>query len=93
MNRYTSGQITEDQTMDLLLEYIREIRNGDITRDEGIALVKRFDGEFPHQYIEDCTNYMDISLQDYHDAIEKFRSPHLWKRKSGKWQLKQPIWK
>lgn len=30
-----------------------EIRNGDITRDEGIALVKRFDGEFPEQYIQD----------------------------------------
>lgn len=71
----------------------QEIRNGDITRDEGIALIKRFDGEFPEQYIKDCCNYMDISLQDYHDAIEKFRSPHLWDKKNGIWELKQPIWK
>lgn len=71
----------------------QEIRNGDITRDEGIALIKRFDGEFPQQYIEDCCKYMDITLQEYHDAIERFRSPHLWEQKYGKWELKHPIWK
>ena len=36
----------------------QEIRNGDISRDEGIALIKRFDGEFPEQYIQDCCDYM-----------------------------------
>ena len=71
----------------------QEIRNGDITRDEGIALVKRFDGEFPEQYIMDCCEYMNISLQEYHDAIEKFRSPHLWEKKHGVYELKHPIWK
>jgi len=71
----------------------QEIRNGDITREEGIALVKRFDGEFPEQYIYDCCNYMGITIQDYHDAIEKFRSPHLWKKVAGKWELIKPIWK
>lgn len=71
----------------------QEIRNGDITRDEGIALIKRFDGEFPEQYIKDCCNYMDITLQQYHDAIEKFRSPHLWDKQNGKWELRKPIWK
>ncbi len=71
----------------------QEIRNGDLTRDEGIALVKRFDGEFPQKYIEDCCQYMEISLQQYHDTIEKLRSPHLWDKKFGQWQLKKPIWK
>jgi N-acetyl sugar amidotransferase len=71
----------------------QEVRNGDITRDEGIALIKRFDGEFPEQYIKDCCNYMDISLQEYHSSIERFRSPHLWEKMFGEWKLKQPIWK
>jgi hypothetical protein len=26
---------------------LQEIRNGKITREEGVALVKKFDGEFP----------------------------------------------
>ncbi len=71
----------------------QEIRNGDITRDEGIALVKRFDGEFPDQYIRDCCDYMGITLEDYHETIEKFRSPHLWEKKYGIYKLINPIWK
>ncbi len=71
----------------------QEIRNGDISRDEGILLVKRFDGEFPNQYLKDCCEYMSISTEEFHDAIEKFRSPHLWVKKFDKWDLKNPIWK
>jgi N-acetyl sugar amidotransferase len=70
----------------------QEIRNGDITRAEGIALVKRFDGEFPDLYINDCCEYMGISLETYHETIERFRTPHLWQKKYGKWELKYPIW-
>jgi len=70
----------------------QEIRNGDITRDEGISLIKRFDGEFPEQYIKDCCDYMDITLERYHEVVEKFRSPHLWEKNYGKWELKYPIW-
>ena len=71
----------------------QEVRNGDLTRDEGISLIKRFDGEFPEQYIQDCCDYMGITLQDYHDTTEKLRSPHLWKKLNGIWELKNPIWK
>ena len=70
----------------------QEVRNGDITRDEGIALIKRFDGEFPLQYINDCCDYMGITLEQYHERIEYFRSPHLWKQEYGKWVIKKPIW-
>ena len=54
--------------------------------DEGISLIKRFDGEFPEQYIKDCCEYMGISLQDYHDTTEKLRSPHLWEKVNGIWE-------
>jgi N-acetyl sugar amidotransferase len=71
----------------------QEIRNGDITREEGIALVKRFDGEFPKKYLKDCLEYMDITQEQFYETIEKFRTPHLWEKRFGKWQLKKPIWK
>jgi len=32
-------------------------------------------------------------MQQYHDAIEKFRSPHLWNKVNGVWELKNPIWR
>ena len=71
----------------------QEIRNGDLTRDEGISLIERFDGEFPEEYINDCCNYMGISRERYHDVIENIRSPHLWDKINGIWVLKNPIWK
>lgn len=71
----------------------QEVRNGDITREEGIALIKRFDGEFPLQYIQDCCEYMGITIDRYHEVIEHFRTPHLWDKKYGNWELKHPIWK
>ena len=40
---------------------------------------------------EGC-NYMNITMQEYYDAIEKFRSPHLLKKVNGEWELKSPIW-
>lgn len=71
----------------------QEIRNGDITRDEGIALIKRFDGEYPDQYLQSCLEYMDISLEKFTEVIEEARSHHLWQMVDGQWLLKNPIWK
>lgn len=71
----------------------QEIRNGDITREEGIALIKRFDGEYPHEYVKDCCDYMGITVERFDEVIESFRTPHLWgKNADGSWKLKYPIW-
>lgn len=70
----------------------QEIRNGDITRAEGIALVKRFDGEYPHQYLATCLDYMDITIDQFHEVIEEARTPHLWMNDGGTWRLRSPIW-
>jgi hypothetical protein len=70
----------------------QEIRNGDITREEGISLVHRYDGEYPHQYLQDCLDYMQISQVQFDAVIEESRTPHLWEQRDGSWQLRQPIW-
>ncbi|MGE7991582.1 N-acetyl sugar amidotransferase [Pseudomonas sp. NPDC089554] len=71
----------------------QEIRNGDITRDEAIALIKRFDGEFPAIYQQQCLDYMGITQERFLEVIEEFRTPHLWEKTSAGWALKKPIWK
>ena len=38
-----------------------EIRDGHITRNEGIALVNRFDGEFPILYFNKFLEYCEIT--------------------------------
>jgi len=70
-----------------------EIRDGHITREEGIRLVKRFDGEFPGLHFKTFLKYCDISEKRYYEIIDSWRSSHLWEKKAGKWELKNPIWK
>tara|TARA_B100000315_G_scaffold260358_1_gene321117 strand:- start:111 stop:1325 length:1215 start_codon:yes stop_codon:yes gene_type:complete len=79
------GRATEDATI--------EVRNKIITRDEAVALVKKFDGEFPKKYFNDCLKYMDITENEFFETIEKFRPAHLWTKVGNEWKLKNPVWK
>jgi N-acetyl sugar amidotransferase len=71
----------------------QEIRNKHLTREEGVALVNKFDGEFPDRYFNEIMEYLSID-PDYFsgDLINKFRSPHLWGKDSGgKWKLRHTV--
>ncbi|MGC6434370.1 MAG: N-acetyl sugar amidotransferase [Crocinitomicaceae bacterium] len=70
----------------------QEIRNKHITRDEGVALVNRFDGEFPDRYFHEIMEYLDID-PDYFkgELADKFRSPHLWVKDNGEWKLRHNV--
>ena len=70
-----------------------EVRNKIIDRDEAVALVKKYDGEFPKTYIKDNLDYLGITLEKFNETIDKFRPQHLWEKKNGKWVLKQAVWK
>ena len=69
-----------------------EIRDGHITREEGVALVKRFDGEFPIKYFKDFLDYCNMSENEFHNVIDSWRSEHLWERLNGDWRLKSHVW-
>jgi N-acetyl sugar amidotransferase len=70
----------------------QEIRNEKITRDEGISLVKRFDNEFPMKYFKEFLDYVEITEEDFFSTLDKFRSPHLWRKTRDEWQLIQKIY-
>ena len=70
-----------------------EIRDGHLTRPEGVSLVYRYDGEFPKKYFKEFLEYLDITEQDFWDVINFYRSlgPHLWEKKDGEWVLKHRV--
>lgn len=70
----------------------QEIRNHKITREEGVALVRRFDAEFPHKYFREILDYMDITEARFWELINGARSPHLWKFEGGEWSLRRAVW-
>jgi N-acetyl sugar amidotransferase len=71
----------------------QEIRNKHLTRDEGVALVKRFDGEFPDRYFNEIMEYIEMKPERFHQLCDKFRSPHLWgKNAQDIWSLRHNVW-
>ena len=85
----------------------QEIRSGEITREEGVALVKRFDGEWPARFEPELMEYLSIdesfgvAASQFSDPVmdkerfltlaDEFRSPHLWERSDGEWVLKHQV--
>ncbi len=67
----------------------QEIRNGHIKRDEGVALVRRYDEEFPRKYFSDFLEYLDMDEHEFFEVADSFRSPHLWKKSNDSWQLRK----
>ena len=65
----------------------RDIRDGFLTCEEGLALVKKYDGEFPKKYFKDFLEYINISEQEYWEKIDSCRPPHLWRRSGNQWEL------
>ena len=56
----------------------QEIRSGDITREEGVALVKRFDGEFPERFAEEIFRYLSIPEQRIPGGVARCSSSRSW---------------
>ncbi len=55
----------------------QEIRSGDITRDEGVALVRRYDGEFPERFADEVFRYLSIPVEEFPVASAMFEQPIL----------------
>ncbi|HEY0236339.1 MAG TPA: N-acetyl sugar amidotransferase, partial [Afipia sp.] len=53
----------------------QEIRSGDIDRDEGVALVKRFDLEYPSRFDEEIFRYLSIPEKEFPEASKMFEEP------------------
>ena len=55
----------------------QEIRSGEISRDEGVALTKRFDGEFPTRFADEIFRYLSIPAKEFPQASKMFEQPNM----------------
>ena len=53
-----------------------------------MALVQKYDGEFPSKYFADFLQYCKISEDEFWQVIDNNRSPHLWDRNDDGWDLR-----
>jgi hypothetical protein len=69
----------------------QEIRNRHLTREEGVALVQRFDGEFPERYFKEVMDYIGMEPDRFLELCDRFRSPHLWEKTAAGWRLRHQV--
>jgi N-acetyl sugar amidotransferase len=53
----------------------QEIRSGEINREEGVALVKRFDHEFPERFADEIFAYLSLPPAQFAAASRMFEQP------------------
>ena len=69
-----------------------DIREGNISREEGIALVKEFDGQCGEQYVQRFCDYIGITLEEFWRVANSFRGSMWTQDEGGVWRLTNPIW-
>jgi len=70
-----------------------EIRDGEITREEAVALVRKYDGEYPINCLEEFLPYVGCDEFHFETVCNRFRPSHLWdyNQKTGAWELKHKV--
>ena len=80
-----------------------EVRDSEITRDEAVALVKRFDGEFPKRHFKEFCEYLGIDAAHFWRIVDRWRRSEIWELKakwpllptdtaSHEWKLRRAVW-
>ncbi len=70
----------------------QEVRNGKITREEAVHLVRKYDLEFPDRYYREFLDYIGMNDDEFWQTVDQFRSPHLWEKTGNEWQLRHTVY-
>ncbi len=81
--KFGFGRATQDAA--------HEVRDGHITREEAVALVNRYDGEFPQRYYRDFLDFLGITEEHFHRVADSWRRPNIWKKENGEWMLRHRV--
>lgn len=84
-------------------EACMDIRTGDISREEAIHLVRKYDGEFPERFLNEIFNYLSIPEAEFPVASKMFEQPIMDRdyfdnlvdrfRSPHIWQRDNGVWK
>lgn len=70
----------------------QDIRRHHITREEGVALVRRYDHEFPQRHFRWFLDYLGISEEFFWEVMDMYRAKsNVWEKSGGKWELKHIV--
>lgn len=71
----------------------QDIRRHHITREEGVALVRRYDDEFPKKHFRWFLDYLNITEETFWEVMDFWREQSkVWKKENGVWKLKKAVY-
>ena len=70
--KYGFGRATDHACID--------IRNNRLTREEGLDLVKKYDGKYPHLSVNDFVEYSGLSKAEIDEVIDSYTNTVLFKQ-------------
>lgn len=62
-----------------------EIRRGAMTREQGVNLVRLYDGLYPDEYIETYLEYYQMTQGDFDAVLDKWVNKDLFRKQDGRW--------
>lgn len=79
--KFGFGQVTDQVSEAVRLKMM--------TREEGIALVKKYDGKAADRFVEKLCDYLQISKKKFWGIAESYRNKDIWEKdKHGRFSLK-----
>lgn len=68
-----------------------EIREGRLSREEGLEFVRKYDGEFPREHFDEFLDDIDMTERAFWQVVERFINRKIWEQVGDKeWKLKDP---
>lgn len=57
----------------------RLVQNKHLSRNEALEIVKKYDGEFPNEKLDNVLEYLNCNFIEFNENIEKHRNKEIWK--------------
>lgn len=71
-------------------QVVEAINSGIMSRDEGLELVRKYDGKCDISFIRRFCNYLEITEEEFWQVVEKYRNQDIWQKdESGNWRLQR----
>jgi hypothetical protein len=62
-----------------------EIRRGAMTREQGVNLVRLYDGHFPEHFIETYLTYFQMSRPEFDAILDRWANKSLFEKRGDRW--------
>ncbi|MDA9660381.1 N-acetyl sugar amidotransferase [Pseudomonadota bacterium] len=75
--KFGFGRATQDASI--------EVRRGAMDRAQAVNLVRLYDGQYPHEFLESYLDYYKISKETFDGAIDRWVNKKLFEKIDGYW--------